>query len=224
MLEDGVSIEPFATIEADVQIGRGTVVFSQAVIAAGCRIGRDCRIGRSVTIEHALVGNRVIVHAGARIGQDGFGYVPGPSGLLKSVQIGRVVIQDDVEIGANTTVDRGGIRDTVIGEGTKIDNQVQIGHNVVVGRHCVIVAQVGIAGSTTLEDGVVLGGQVGVNGHITIGKGAQVAAASAIAADVPPAARWGGIPAKPIREWAREVAVLHDMAKARRGKKRDDSR
>jgi len=223
-LEDGVTVEAFASVDRDVEIGSGTVVSSQASIGQGSRIGRDCRIGRSATVEHALIGNRVILHPGTRIGQDGFGYVPGPTGLLKMVQIGRVVIQDDVEIGANTTIDRGAVRDTVIGEGTKIDNQVQVGHNVVIGRHCVIVAQVGIAGSTTIGDGVALGGQVGVNGHVTIGDGAQVAAASAVAGDVPPRARWGGTPARPIREWARETAVLRDLAKAGRGTKRDDSR
>ncbi len=134
---------------------------------------------------NALVGDRVIIHPGVRIGQDGFGYVMGPSGHLKVPQIGRVIIQDDVEIGAGTTIDRGGTRDTVIGEGTKIDNLVQIGHNVSIGRHCVLVAQTGISGSVMLEDFVVLGARVGVNNHVTIGEGAQIAATSIVHGDVP---------------------------------------
>jgi UDP-3-O-[3-hydroxymyristoyl] glucosamine N-acyltransferase len=157
---------------------------------------------------HALIGNRVIVHAGVRIGQDGFGFAMGPRGHLKVPQIGRVVIQDDVEIGANTTIDRGANRDTVIGEGTKIDNGVQIGHNVTVGRHCVLVSQVGISGSTTLEDFVVMGGRAGTVGHIRIGMGAQIAGASNVKDDVPAGARWGGTPAQPFKAWARELAAI----------------
>jgi UDP-3-O-[3-hydroxymyristoyl] glucosamine N-acyltransferase len=139
----------------------------------------------------------------------------GPGGHRKVPQIGRVIIQDDVEIGANTTIDRGASRDTVVGEGTKIDNLVQIGHNVVIGRHCVIVAQVGISGSTTLEDFVVLGGQVGVVGHLRIGKGAQIAGSSNVNSDVPPGAKWGGTPAKPLRDWFREMTTLKFLASRR---------
>jgi UDP-3-O-[3-hydroxymyristoyl] glucosamine N-acyltransferase len=129
--------------------------------------------------------------------------------------VGRVIIQDDVEIGANTTVDRGANRDTVIGEGTKIDNLVQIAHNVVIGRHCIIVSQVGISGSSTLEDYVALGGQVGVIGHVRIGAGAQIAATSNVNGDVPPGARWGGTPAKPLRDWFREVTAVKMLASRR---------
>ncbi len=138
----------------------------------------------------------MIIHHGAAIGQDGFGFAMSAKGHLKVPQLGRVIIQDDVEIGANTTIDRGATRDTIIGEGTKIDNLVQIAHNVVIGRHCVIVSQVGISGSTTLEDFVVLGGQVGVVGHVTIGMGAQIAGSSNVNADIPRGARYGGTPAK----------------------------
>jgi len=137
-------------------------------------------------------------------------------GHLKVPQLGRVVIQDDVEIGANTCIDRGSNRDTVIGEGSKIDNLVQIGHNVVIGRHCVIAAMAGLSGSTTLEDFVVLGGQVGIAGHLTIGAGAQIAGSSNLMHDVPRGARWGGTPAKPVREWFREMTSLKNLAK--RGK------
>ena len=135
---------------------------------------------------------------------------------MKMVQIGRVIVQDGVEIGANTTVDRGAVRDTVIGENTKIDNQVQIGHNVRVGRNCMIVSQVALAGSVTLGDGVLIGGQSAVNNHVTVGNGAHIAAISSVAGDVPPGARWGGVPAKPVRDWFREVTWVSEMAKTRR--------
>jgi UDP-3-O-[3-hydroxymyristoyl] glucosamine N-acyltransferase len=148
-----------------------------------------------------------------RIGQDGFGFAMGPQGHLKVPQLGRVIIQDDVEIGANSAIDRGTNRDTIIGEGTKIDNLVQIAHNVVIGRHCVIVAQVGISGSVTLDDFVVLGGHVGVVGHLHIGRGAQIAGSSNITHDVPPGARWGGTPAKPVRDWFRELHLIGILAK-----------
>lgn len=211
-LEPGVVVDPGAVVGAGAEIGGGTVVCAGAVVGQGVRIGRGCTIGPGASLGHALLGNRVIVHAGARIGQDGFGFAMGPGGHLKVPQTGRVIVQDDVEIGANTAVDRGAGRDTVIGEGTKIDNLVQIAHNVVIGRHCVIVAQVGIAGSTTLEDGVVLGGQVGVVGHVRIGAGAQIAASSDVSADVPRGARYGGTPAKPVREWFRELTTLKRLA------------
>ncbi|MEN3791221.1 UDP-3-O-(3-hydroxymyristoyl)glucosamine N-acyltransferase [Fulvimarina sp. MAC3] len=215
-LEAGVIVEPFAVIGPHAEIGSGTIIGANTVVAAGCRIGRDCRIGSNITLSHTLIGNRVILHPGVQTGQDGFGYVAGASGLKKTVQIGRVVIQDDVEIGSNTTIDRGAIRDTVIGEGTKIDNQVQVAHNVVIGRHCVIVGQVGLSGSCTLEDGVMIGGQSGVNGHVTVGRGAQIAGVSTVQGDVPPNARWGGVPAKPVKEWFREIMTVTELAKKRR--------
>ncbi len=221
-LEPGVTVEPGAVIGPRAEIGSGTVIGPQAVIGADVRIGRDCSIGPGVSVLHALVGNRVILHPGVRIGQDGFGFALGRHSHQKVPQIGRVIIQDDVEIGANSTVDRGSLRDTVIGEGTKIDNLVQIAHNVHVGRLCVIVSQVGIAGSATLEDGVVLGGQVGVIGHVTIGAGAQIAATSNVAGDVPPGVKWGGSPAKPMREWFREVHLVSHMARHKDRKDRAD--
>lgn len=211
-LEDGVTVEPGAVIEAHVEIGSGTVIRSNAVIGEGVRIGRDCVVGANASVQFSVLGDRVYLHPGVCAGQDGFGYSMGPAGHLKVPQIGRVVIQDDVEIGANTTIDRGANRDTVIGEGTKIDNQVQIGHNVVIGRHCVIVSQVGISGSSTLQDYVAIGGQSGVAGHVTIGMGAQVAAVSVVNENLDAGGRYGGTPAKPVKQWFREVAAVRKLA------------
>jgi UDP-3-O-[3-hydroxymyristoyl] glucosamine N-acyltransferase len=222
-LEHGVTVDPGAVVGPGAEIGRGTVIGAAAVIGPDVRIGRDCSIGPNASVQAALIGNRVILHPGVRIGQDGFGFAMGAR-HEKVPQVGRVVIQDDVEIGANTTVDRGATRDTIIGEGTKIDNLVQIAHNVIIGRHCVVVAQTGISGSAILEDYVVLAGQVGVVGHVRIGKGAQIAGSSNVNGDVPPGARWGGTPAKPVRDWFREMTTLKTLASKRVLAKEGDDR
>ena len=212
VLEPDVTVEPGAIVGPEAHIGEGTTIAAGAVIGYRVHIGRESYVGPNAAVTHALLGNRVVIHAGVAIGQDGFGFAMGREGHLKVPQIGRVVIQDDVEIGANSTVDRGALRDTIIGEGTKIDNLVQIGHNVIVGRHCIIVSQTGISGSSELGDFVALGGQVGVIGHIKIGAGAQIAGTSNVRGDVPPGARWGGTPAKPVRQWFRELTVLSQLA------------
>lgn len=212
-LEENVRVEPGAVIGREAQIGRDSTVAAGAVVGYRVTIGRGCYIGPGASVTHALVGDRVILHAGVRIGQDGFGFAMGPKGHLKVPQVGRVVIQDDVEIGANSCVDRGALKDTVIGEGTKIDNLVQIGHNVVIGRHCVIVGQTGISGSTELGDFVVMGGQSGAVGHIKIGAGAQIAGGSHPKNDVPAGARMGGTPAVSMLDYGRQVAALKRLGK-----------
>lgn len=215
-LEDGVTVEPGASIGREARIGRGTVVAAGAVVGYRVTVGRDCFVGAGAVLSHAMIGDRVIVHPGVKIGQDGFGFAMGSKGHLKVPQIGRVIIQDDVEIGANTTIDRGSLKDTVIGEGTKIDNLVQIGHNVVLGRCCVIVGMVGISGSAELGDFVVVGGQAGIVGHIKIGSGAQIAGGSGVTHDLPPGGRYGGAPAVPLLEFARQTAAIKQLGRRKK--------
>lgn len=219
-LEGGVSVDPGAVIGPRAEIGRGTVIGANAVIGPGVKVGRDCSVGPQATVLHALVGNRVILHAGVRIGQDGFGFVMSARGHLKVPQLGRVVIQDDVEVGANTTIDRGSMRDTVIGEGAKIDNLVQIGHNVVIGRHCVLVSQTGVSGSTKLGDFAVTAGQAGLAGHLTVGAGAQLGAQAGLTTDIPAGERWAGTPAQPARDHWKQQALLRKLARSDRDTRR----
>jgi UDP-3-O-[3-hydroxymyristoyl] glucosamine N-acyltransferase len=215
-IADGVLVEAGAVIGREAQIGSGTTVAAGALVGYRVVVGQGCYIGPGVSLTHAIVGDRVILHAGVRIGQDGFGFAMGPQGHLKVPQIGRVILHDDVEIGANSCVDRGALKDTVIGQGSKIDNLVQIGHNVVMGRHCVIVGQTGISGSTELGDFVVMGGQSGAVGHIKVGTGAQIAGGGHAKDDVPAGARMGGTPAVPMAEWARQIAAVKRLGRRSR--------
>jgi UDP-3-O-[3-hydroxymyristoyl] glucosamine N-acyltransferase len=185
-METGVRIDPGAVVGPRAEIGSGAILCRRDGVGPACASAAMLDRG-DASITHALIGDRVIIHAGARIGQDGFGYLPRPGGHRKVPQLGRVIVQDDVEIGANSTVDRGASRDTVIGEGTKIDNLVQIAHNVTIGRHCLLAGQVGISGSVTLGDYVMMAGQSGIIDHITVGEGARSASCS-VFNDVPPGA------------------------------------
>ena len=211
-------VDAGAVIEAGASIGARCWIAANAVVGANVVLGSDCRIGPLVSLSHCLVGDRVVFHAGARIGQDGFGFAPDPAGHVKVPQIGRVVIGDDCDIGANTTIDRGAGPDTVIGPGSWIDNLVQIGHNVQIGRGCIIVALAGVSGSTKLGDFVALGGQSGLAGHLRIGTGAQIAAQSGVMGDVPAGETWSGAPAVPIREHFRQIAQVQRLAREK-GKK-----
>jgi UDP-3-O-[3-hydroxymyristoyl] glucosamine N-acyltransferase len=211
-LEANVVIDPGVVVGPGAEIGARTWIGANAVVGPKVRIGRDCAIGPNSSVMHALIGDRVTLHPGCRIGQDGFGFIPAPDGHIKVPQIGRVIIQHDVEIGANTTVDRGANRDTVIGEGTKIDNLNQIAHNVVIGRHCMLAALVGLSGSVTLGDYVMLGGQVGIADGLSVGEGAQVAAQSGVMHDIPAGEKWVGAPAMPSRDFFRQTAILRRLA------------
>lgn len=212
-IAEGATIEPGAVIGREAVIGAGTIVAAGAVVGFRVVLGADCYVGAGAAVTHALTGKNVIIHSGARIGQDGFGFAMSGKGHLKVPQIGSVIIGDNVEIGANTTIDRGSLSDTIIGEGTKIDNQCQIAHNVVIGRHCILVAQTGIAGSSELGDFVVMGARSGVLGHVKIGSGAQIAGMAHVKNDVEAGARMGGTPARPFQEWAREVAAVRKLGK-----------
>ncbi len=208
----GCRVGPGAVIESGVEIGARCVIGANAVVGEAVRIGDDTVIGANATLSHCLIGARVHVYPGACIGQRGFGFAIDPAGHVKVPQLGRVIIEDDVEIGANTTVDRGTGPDTVIGAGAMIDNLVQVGHNVRIGARCVLAAQIGISGSCELGELVVIGGQGGLAGHLKIGAGAQIAAQSGILRDVGPGQRVMGTPAKPIRQFFREVAILEKMS------------
>lgn len=211
-LGENVSVAAGAVIEDGAIIGANTIIGPNAVVSANVEIGANCRIGAGATLSHCIVGSYVSIYTGCRIGQDGFGFAIDPAGFVKVPQLGRVIIGDHVEIGANTTIDRGAGPDTEIGAGTWIDNLVQIGHNVKIGRGCVIVAQCGIAGSTVLDDYVVMGGQVGIAGHLHIGKGVRIGAQSGIMRDVPPGQEVMGSPAVPGKQFLKQAAILKKLS------------
>jgi UDP-3-O-[3-hydroxymyristoyl] glucosamine N-acyltransferase len=214
-LGDDVSIGPFVSIGAGAAVGARTVIYPHAVIGRGARVGADCVIHAHASVRETVVlGDRVTLLDGAVVGSDGFGFARQKDGShLKIPQHAAVVVEDDVEIGANSTIDRGAGPDTVIGAGSRIDNLVQIGHNVVLGRGCVLVAQAGISGSTKLGDFVMAGGQAGLTGHLTIGSGARIAAQAGVMRDVPAGETVCGAPAIPIGEFFRQVAVVQRLAK-----------
>jgi UDP-3-O-[3-hydroxymyristoyl] glucosamine N-acyltransferase len=199
-----------------VEIGRNSVIGANTVIGAGVAIGRNVTIASNCTIDCSYIGNDVVIHAGARIGCEGFGWLDFGRSNRKIPQLGRVIVQDKVEIGANTTIDRGALGDTVIGEGTKIDNLVQIGHNCRIGRYCLIAGQAGLSGSTILEDGVLMGGGAGTSGHLTIGAGTIVRGRAAVATDIPAGSDVAGAPAHNFRDFWREVATLRRLSKGER--------
>lgn len=219
-LAQNVSIGANAVVERGVSIGANSMIGPNCTIGTNVVIGEDCMIAANVSITHSLIKNHVTLLAGARLGEDGFGFAPDPAGHLKIPQLGRVLIGNSVVIGANSTIDRGSGPDTIIGDGTWIDNMVQVAHNVCIGRGCIIASQAGISGSTRLEDFVVLGGQSGLAGHLTVGMGTQIGAQSGVISDVPAGQVYAGFPAMPKREFFRLFAILRKLAS--KGKKRHD--
>lgn len=216
-LEDAVVLGAGVVVGQGVAIGRGTRIGANTVIGPGVQIGRDCDIGANVTLGFCLIGDRVRIAASTVIGEAGFGVAASARGLIDVPQLGRVILQDDVSVGANTCIDRGAWDDTVIGEGSKIDNLVQVGHNCRLGRFVVLAGHVGLSGSVTIGDGAQLGGRAGVTDHLTIGRGARIGAASMVINDVPDGETWGGQPARPMRRFLRETLWLAKQAGVRKG-------
>jgi UDP-3-O-[3-hydroxymyristoyl] glucosamine N-acyltransferase len=212
-LGSNVTLDAYAVIENDAVIGDGVRIGAHCFVGRRVIVGAGSRLFPSVTLyAGAQLGERVTLHSGSRIASDGFGYVFSGGAHAKIPHVGRCIIENDVEIGANTTIDRGSIDDTVIGAGTKIDNLVQIGHNVKVGKLCLIMSQVGIAGSASIGDGCVLAGQAGLGGHITIGAGAKIGGQAGVFGDVPPGETWSGYPARPHRESLRATGAVFKLA------------
>lgn len=221
-ISENARIHASAVIAANAEIGDDVEIGPFVAIGPGVAIGRSSRVGAGASVTHAIVGDRVIIWPGARIGQQGFGFADSEDGLVRVPQLGRVIIGDDVEVGANTTIDRGALGDTVIGAGTKIDNLVQIGHNVRIGRNSIIVAQVGVSGSCTIGDRVILSGKVGIADHLTIGDDVKVGAGSRVMRNIPAGEAWGGYPARLLKKWLRETAVLTKLAGTGKKTERND--
>jgi UDP-3-O-[3-hydroxymyristoyl] glucosamine N-acyltransferase len=230
VVEPGAVVDPsaeigaLAVIGAQAEIGPRCRIGAGAVIGEGVKMGPDCRVGALASVSHAVLGARVYVYPGARIGQEGFGFATGPAGFVTVPQLGRVLLEDDVEVGANSTIDRGSTMDTVIGAGSRLDNLVQIGHNTRLGRCCVVVSQAGISGSTVLEDFVVVAAQAGLTGHLRIGAKARIGAQAGVMRDVAAASDVVGSPAMPVREFFRNVAVLRRLAQRRADQRGHDDR
>ncbi|HEU4722675.1 MAG TPA: UDP-3-O-(3-hydroxymyristoyl)glucosamine N-acyltransferase [Gemmatimonadaceae bacterium] len=230
-LGDDVAIGPGVVLGDGVRLGARSRLEAHVVVGPGVEIGEDCHVYPAVTLYAGTrVGDRVRLHAGARVGSDGFGYVFRDGAHAKIPHVGRCIVEHDVEIGANTTIDRGSIDDTVIGAGTKIDNLVHVAHNVRIGRLCLLMAQVGIAGSVRVEDGCILAGQVGIAGHVTIGKGARLAAQAGVFGSIPAGETWSGYPARPHKEALRAQAAMFTLPSLIRAlerlveRQRDDER
>ncbi len=224
LVDPTAEVGPLVVVGAKAEIGLRCRIAPGAVIGEGVVIGPDCRIGALASVSHAIVGERVTLYPGARVGQDGFGFAMTGEGFRSVPQLGRVILEHDVEVGANTTIDRGSVQDTVIGAGTRLDNLVQIGHNVQIGRLCVIVSQAGISGSTIVEDFVMIGGQAGLVGHLLIGRKARLGAQAGVMADVAPGAEVVGSPAEPVRTFFRQIAVLRRLARGERTAGRQSGR
>ncbi len=217
---DNCLIEANAVIGANVKIGAHCIIKACAVIEEAVEIGESCVIGANATLSHCVLGDRVSIYPGVRIGQRGFGFAIDPAGFVSVPQLGRVIIEDDVEIGANTTIDRGAGPDTVIGAGTRLDNLVQIGHNVKIGKNCVMVAQSGIAGSTEIGDFVMIGGQAGIAGHIEIGSGVRIAGQSGVMKSIPAGQQdYMGSPAVPLKQFMKQTATIGRMVRGKKKKK-----
>ncbi len=208
----GARIEAGAVIGPGAEVGPRSHVGHNAVLGAGVVVGTDCSIGPNCSISHAIIGNAVRISGNVTIGSEGFGFVAGPVGLMRMRQLGRVIISDRVEIGANCAIDRGATGDTAIGAGTVLDNLVQIGHNVRLGRNCILSGQVGVAGSTVLGDGVVVGGQTAISDHLRVGSGARIAGKSGVLRDIEPGGVVAGYPAMPVRQWHRQTISLARLA------------
>lgn len=220
-IQDGVSVGAYAVIGEGVEVGSGSVIGPHAVIGPRVRIGAEVVIHSNSTIhEDVVIGDRCVIHSGARIGNHGFGFIFRNGGFQKIPQVGGCVLEDDVEIGPNSTVDRGSVGDTVVGKGSKIDALVHLGHNVRIGRHVMLAGQAGVSGSTTIGDGAALGGQVGVGGHLTVGSGARIGAQAGVISDVPAGETYSGYPARPHREALRAQAGAFRLPELLRRMKR----
>ena len=211
---EGVTIDPFVVIGEGAIIGDGCWISAHAVIGAGSVLGNDVRVhATAVVYPFTELGDRVTLHAGARVGREGFGFVPQANGVMRIPHPGRCILEHDVEVGANSCIDRGSVDDTIIGAGTKIDNLVQIAHNVRIGRGCFLASHAGVAGSTRIGDGVQVGGQAGIGGHVTIGSGANLAGGAGVIGNVPAGETWSGYPARPHRDHLRASAAIARLAK-----------